>query len=1025
MNKHLLLTSFLASFLVPLLSFSVFGQDVTGYTMTPSVGAFTPLTGGTPSSLTTTADDEVSAAIPIGFTFNYGGSDFTSVRINSNGLLCFDAAGSSSLSNSFTSTATGARPSIAPLWDDLQCTEGASYKLSGTSPNQILTVEWLNMEWNFSSGTAVISFQVNLFETSNEIEFVYRQEGTAVNSGSASIGLLGLASGNYASLSDASGAPVVSSSTANNSIATKPATGQSYLWVPSSCFAPDGFTASNSTTTSVDLTWNPGVGASGYTIEWGPVGFTPGTGSETGSVSEPTTSTTVTGLTPDTYYQFYIQSDCGSNWTGPISVNTFDLAAFMTWDATCPTGGFTDISATGTPTALSDDGNIGVTMPFPISFQGIMVTDLTIGNNGGVILGTTGGSVGTSGSVTTATNGLYPFWDDLDTEEGDVYYETVGTAPNRIFIIQYEARPHYSGVVGQSITFQIQIEEATHEIYYVYEDVVFGGTQASYDYGLDAEIGLAGPTQDLSVSSFDDAFLMSNSCVHFFYTDCPAPTSFMTTAVAADNADISWTAGLAGEMNWTIIYGESGFDPLTEGTTITSTTTSTNLPGLLSLTSYDVYIYADCDVATQSNPLVGNFTTEPNCSDVTGMLNSAEIDSIFLSWTWTESSPSVPATGFNVQYGVSGFTLYSEGDLITFDSNLTDSIIDPSLISSATYDIYIQAVCGADTSNYVGPFTVTIPIENDNVCSATDLPVDGTAYSFNCSAATVEVGETAIAPPATGCSTDDGWCNSDLTFTTWFTFVAPGSGGVGITGEEGGFDGQVAIYKVDDCSDWGSFTLIAANDDDFVGGTGFYPSLNVCGLIPGDTYYILHDAYSTFSGGNYTLKLTELSGGSAGEPSMVALCKNEPFDLFDALVGTYATSGTWYDIVDAPLPGSGIFAEDLTGLYNYDYIVPDGTCPGDTTTIIINVLECDYLGLNTTSLDEVVIYPNPSTGKFVISNIISNTDVMIYDLNGRTIFTADYVSKSFEIDLSNEEKGVYIIQMKNGQSIKTERIIIQ
>lgn len=137
-------------------------SQVSSYGFNPFLGTFVPLSGGTATSLTATADTGLSTAFPIGFNFVYDGVTYTTVRANSNGLLCFNATGSSTAANNLATTTTAARPALAPLWDDLQCTQGATYQLNGVAPNRTLTVEWLNMEWNWLSTTPVISFQVKI-----------------------------------------------------------------------------------------------------------------------------------------------------------------------------------------------------------------------------------------------------------------------------------------------------------------------------------------------------------------------------------------------------------------------------------------------------------------------------------------------------------------------------------------------------------------------------------------------------------------------------------------------------------------------------------------------------------------------------------------------------------------------------------------------------------------------------------------------------------------------------------------------
>ncbi|MEZ5109290.1 MAG: hypothetical protein R2829_10015 [Bacteroidia bacterium] len=137
-------------------------QNVESYNFTASSGTFTPLVGGTVVS-SIQADDAASAALPLGFSFSFGGTNYTQVYASSNGMLSFSAA-NSTLSNSLN-TGTG-RPIIAPLWDDLSgsATGSASYLTTGTPGNQVFTMEWLNWKWNYSATSAVISFQVKLYE---------------------------------------------------------------------------------------------------------------------------------------------------------------------------------------------------------------------------------------------------------------------------------------------------------------------------------------------------------------------------------------------------------------------------------------------------------------------------------------------------------------------------------------------------------------------------------------------------------------------------------------------------------------------------------------------------------------------------------------------------------------------------------------------------------------------------------------------------------------------------------------------
>lgn len=202
--------------------------------------SFDTIVGGTDDNAVED-DDEVGNIVPIGFSFNYDGTNYTHVVASSNGWLSFDTSNTNSdLTNDLDFSSTAIRPLLAPLWDDLDgsATTGgpskASYNTSGSSPNRIFTYEWQRWEWNYTSSNAVISFQVKLYETSNKIEFRYRQEGSSPTNPSASIGLAGATTGagNFLSLDGTGTNPGTSSTVETANLSSLPATGQVYEFSP-------------------------------------------------------------------------------------------------------------------------------------------------------------------------------------------------------------------------------------------------------------------------------------------------------------------------------------------------------------------------------------------------------------------------------------------------------------------------------------------------------------------------------------------------------------------------------------------------------------------------------------------------------------------------------------------------------------------------------------------------------------------------------------------------------------------------
>lgn len=201
------------------------------YSFLGSQGTYSEITG---SLCDATGDDDISSPVPIGFNFNYCGKYYTRVIISTNGWISPDTIiGSSNSYNNLSSTYYF--PFIAPLWDNLSCTD-IRYSLSGSAPDRIFTVQWKNAKWNYN-GTAGQNFQVKIFETSNQIKFIY---GAMIPpaSGSASIGINCSTGGNGNFISITPGSPhTISSVTANDNIssATYLANGLAYNFSPPVC----------------------------------------------------------------------------------------------------------------------------------------------------------------------------------------------------------------------------------------------------------------------------------------------------------------------------------------------------------------------------------------------------------------------------------------------------------------------------------------------------------------------------------------------------------------------------------------------------------------------------------------------------------------------------------------------------------------------------------------------------------------------------------------------------------------------
>lgn len=161
--------------------------------------------------------------------------------------------------------------------------------------------------------------------------------------------------------------------------------------------------------------------------------------------------------------------------------------------------GFVDISQVGTRV----EGTESVPMPFPFrisdDFYIGVPTSACISPSGAVTFGEAlcGGLTPLNGDLGALENIgvppvllpiLAPFWDELSA--GDIYYATLGTAPERRFVVQWTNMQPQAAQGQDGITFQVVLDEASGAVDFVYPKVHFGEGDTSVDAGASATIGM-------------------------------------------------------------------------------------------------------------------------------------------------------------------------------------------------------------------------------------------------------------------------------------------------------------------------------------------------------------------------------------------------------------------------------------------------------------------------------------------------------------------------------------------------------
>jgi hypothetical protein len=177
-----------------------------------------------------------------------------------------------------------------------------------------------------------------------------------------------------------------------------------------------------------------------------------------------------------------------------------------------------DISATGTSLSLSDDSSSTVPIGFSFDYYGTARTNVTVWSNGVLAFDTTyiSFSNGSFPRTSSPTEIIAPFWDDLyPPSGGTVKYQTVGTAPNRQFVVRWNI-PHIGVSTGTYLDVTAVFEEGSSDIQVCYANTIVGS--ASYDLGASATIGINGPSGTSYLQySYNTASLMNGLYMQYIH----------------------------------------------------------------------------------------------------------------------------------------------------------------------------------------------------------------------------------------------------------------------------------------------------------------------------------------------------------------------------------------------------------------------------------------------------------------------------------------------------------------------------
>jgi len=426
-----------------------------------------------------------------------------------------------------------------------------------------------------------------------------------------------------------------------------------------SCSTPTNINVTAITATSATLSWTPVAGATSYNIQGRIVGTTTWT-----LIPSAAATYSVTGLTPNTTYEFQVQAVCA------ITSAYSAISNFTTLILSC-----------GTPTGLSTSSitSSGATLSWT-AVSGANSYNIQYRKTGTTTWATTT-STTSSKSLGGLTNGtVYEFQVQAVCAITSAY-STPSTFNTLALICGTPSALTASALTTSSATLSWTAISgiASYNIQYRKTGTTTWTTTTSTTNsksitGLSAATAYQFQVQAVCV------FNGSYSSIAGFTTlaVCDTPASLNASAITTTSATVSWAA-VSGATNYNIQYRPTGS---ATWLTTTSTTPSKSLTNLLAATAYEFQVQTVC-VAISAFSASANFTTLTPCGTPVG-LNATNISTTSATLSWAAVNG---ATSYNIQYRPTGTSIWTA---LTANNTTVDL---PNLAMATGYEFQVQAMC--------------------------------------------------------------------------------------------------------------------------------------------------------------------------------------------------------------------------------------------------------------------------------------------------------------------------------------------
>ena len=587
-------------------------------------GTYTDLgTTGT-AIATANTDDDNSAAQAIGFSFNFNGIAFTQFVLNTNGLIRLGSAAPSSVaafppfaqtpeSGPISGTNAADVNLIAPFNLDLGpgTAGGTEYRVvtTGTAPNRVCTIQWKNVADKPQAASSTVSvviatqfdnfsFQVKLYETTNNVEFVY---GTATAS-------TGVSNAKYAAVGIKGAVP------ASSVLATKASTG---LWSVATFFVGPYLASSAGNAHNVRQTALPDAGR---TYRFAPtptsdaavsVIYTLGKIASPGALPHAVRAVvTNAGISAQTNLDVTLNVTGANTFTDTKRVASLAAGAsttvtFASYPATLAAG-----TNTITVTVPADGNNNNNTATYGqlVTANRVSYTDPVAAATGGIGLGNAIlASKYTLPAATTIGDVVLTFAPAAGTTTNTAPYQLViydASAPGGLpGALLYTSPTQNRTTAGGAVTLTVPNIAVPTSFFVGVKET--SATNMSLSYQLEAPIRpgtffyLPGGTATWLDFAPNNSFRFA---IEFgtIIPNCAPPATLAVSNITATSAGVFFTAPASGVTNYEVLYGPVGF-ALSTGTLVTSTNAPVTLSGLTPATTYQVYVRSNCTAGGSSS----------------------------------------------------------------------------------------------------------------------------------------------------------------------------------------------------------------------------------------------------------------------------------------------------------------------------------------------------------------------------------------------------------------------------------------